>query len=176
MCFSITCPNWWTLLKLCVDKFGGEGLGWVNLPVLFLIPPQIYYLSGIMQLPFLAYKWFLNTMILKYLDKIVPFYRVSVNGKEVKVNIFDMAGHPVFYEVQYLLYFMKIFWKIKALFLSIPVLNTHNNLNLFTKWLQKWPLEVNPELFGSQYSNWLPGRIMFTFTSLSSVQNIIHFI
>ena len=48
-------------------------------------------------------------MILKYLDKVVPFYRVSVNGKEVKVNIFDMAGHPVFYEVQYLLYLKKIF-------------------------------------------------------------------
>ena len=25
--------------------------------------------------------------------------RVSINDKEVKVNIFDMAGHPVFYEV-----------------------------------------------------------------------------
>ena len=47
-------------------------------------------------------------MILKYLNIIVPF-RVSVNGKEVKVNIFDMAGHPVFYEVQYLLYLRKIF-------------------------------------------------------------------
>ena len=75
-------------------------------------------------------------MILKYWNKVVPF-RVSVNGKEVKVNIFDMAGHPVFYEVQYLLYLRKIFWKIKALFLSIPVLNTHNNLSLFWKWLQK---------------------------------------
>ena len=63
-------------------------------------------------------------MILKYLNKIFPF-RVSVNGKEVKVNIFDMAGHPVFYEVQYLLNFKKIFWKIKALFLSIPVFNKY---------------------------------------------------
>ena len=25
--------------------------------------------------------------------------RVRVNEKEVKVNIFDMAGHPIFYEV-----------------------------------------------------------------------------
>ena len=28
-----------------------------------------------------------------------PLNRVSLNDKEVKVNIFDMAGHPVFYEV-----------------------------------------------------------------------------
>ena len=27
--------------------------------------------------------------------------RVSINDKDVKVNIFDMAGHPVFYEVDY---------------------------------------------------------------------------
>ena len=27
--------------------------------------------------------------------------RVSINDKDVKVNIFDMAGHPMFYEVDY---------------------------------------------------------------------------
>jgi hypothetical protein len=30
--------------------------------------------------------------------KIIP-NRVCVDEKEVKVNIFDMAGHPIFYEV-----------------------------------------------------------------------------
>lgn len=30
---------------------------------------------------------------------VVILYRVVVNDKDVKVNIFDMAGHPVFYEV-----------------------------------------------------------------------------
>ena len=33
------------------------------------------------------------------------FGRVFVDDKEVKVNIFDMAGHPLFYEVQ-LSYFL----------------------------------------------------------------------
>ena len=27
-----------------------------------------------------------------------------VKGREVKVNIFDMAGHPVFYEVDYFMF------------------------------------------------------------------------
>ena len=27
------------------------------------------------------------------------FYRVTIRDKDVKVNIFDMAGHPIFYEV-----------------------------------------------------------------------------
>lgn len=27
------------------------------------------------------------------------FYRVQVRDREIKVNIFDMAGHPFFYEV-----------------------------------------------------------------------------
>ena len=31
--------------------------------------------------------------------KFCFLYRVTVNDKELKVNIFDMAGHPVFYEV-----------------------------------------------------------------------------
>ena len=34
-----------------------------------------------------------------YFFLCICFSRVSVNDKEVKVNIFDMAGHPVFYEV-----------------------------------------------------------------------------
>ena len=29
----------------------------------------------------------------------LAFYRVPVKDREVKVNIFDMAGHPIFYEV-----------------------------------------------------------------------------
>jgi len=28
------------------------------------------------------------------------FIRVHVKGKELKVNIFDMAGHPFFFEVR----------------------------------------------------------------------------
>lgn len=27
------------------------------------------------------------------------FYRVTVKERDIKVNIFDMAGHPIFYEV-----------------------------------------------------------------------------
>jgi len=32
---------------------------------------------------------------------LIMFYtfRVTVKDKDVKVNIFDMAGHPIFYEV-----------------------------------------------------------------------------
>jgi hypothetical protein len=41
---------------------------------------------------------YLNTGILKV--KWHVFFRVVVNDKDIKVNIFDMAGHPVFYEVR----------------------------------------------------------------------------
>ena len=30
---------------------------------------------------------------------IIRWFRVNLQEREVKVNIFDMAGHPVFYEV-----------------------------------------------------------------------------
>ena len=47
-------------------------------------------------------------------QKILMFCRVMVKGREVKVNIFDMAGHPVFYEVDYLCstsnYQLKFIW------------------------------------------------------------------
>ena len=26
-------------------------------------------------------------------------FRSEINGQEIKINIFDMAGHPLFYEV-----------------------------------------------------------------------------
>ena len=35
--------------------------------------------------------------------------RVSINDKDVKVNIFDMAGHPVFYEVHINTNFINLF-------------------------------------------------------------------
>ena len=30
--------------------------------------------------------------------------RVTIRDKDVKVNIFDMAGHPIFYEVRNILH------------------------------------------------------------------------
>ena len=31
--------------------------------------------------------------------KLLFCFRVPIKDREVKVNIFDMAGHPIFYEV-----------------------------------------------------------------------------
>ena len=39
---------------------------------------------------------------------MIFFSRVSIDDKEVKVNIFDMAGHPVFYEVEISVYYILI--------------------------------------------------------------------
>lgn len=70
--------------------------------------------------------------------ELFPFehFRVQVRDREIKVNIFDMAGHPFFYEVR------KLFWENQYPVLSVdsgkdPELSETNKVQIMytIRWI-----------------------------------------
>jgi DnaJ family protein C protein 27 len=74
-----------------------------------------------------------------HLISLMPSFRVPINDRDVKVNIFDMAGHSMFYEVR------NEFYKDTQGVLLVYDVTRRSTFEALENWLTEMKAEIgNP--------------------------------